>query len=72
MPPKTGSKQSEAARRKSSGGYAAATKSTDGDLKDSLAKFGIVSVPSTRFEWGGYRYTNAADAIAAAKRAALK
>ena len=42
----------------------------DGDLNHTLSKLGIVSVPSTRFEWGGYRYTNAADAIAAAKRAA--
>ena len=35
---------------------------------DLLALYGITSVPSTSYEWGGYRYTNAHDAIAAAKR----
>jgi hypothetical protein len=38
----------------------------------SLAHFGIVSIPSTMYEWGGHRYSNASDAIAAAKRGALK
>ena len=33
-----------------------------------LARLGIVAVPKTVFEWGGYRYTNAVDAIAAARR----
>ena len=42
----------------------------DGGLAGTLASLGIVAVPSTMFEWGGYRYTNAGDAIAAAKRAA--
>ena len=50
----------------------ASAKKSDGSLDGMLAKFGIVSVPSTMFEWGGYRYTNASDAIAAARRAALK
>ena len=72
MPPKTESKQSETSRAKSIGGNAAATKNADGDLNDGLAKFGIVAVPSMRFEWGGYQYTNAIDAIAAAKRAASR
>ena len=72
MPPKTEPKQSETSRPKSIGGNAAATKKADRDLNDSLAKFGIVAVPSMRFEWGGYQYTNATDAIAAAKRAASK
>jgi hypothetical protein len=72
MPPKKGSAQSEASRPESNGSNVAAPKSADGDLTDSLAKFGIVAVPSMRFEWGGYQYTNATDAIAAAKRAALK
>ena len=35
---------------------------------DLLAQYGITSVTTTTFEWGGYRYTNAPDAIAAAKR----
>ncbi|GAA4040877.1 hypothetical protein GCM10022281_22300 [Sphingomonas rosea] len=34
-----------------------------------LTELGIVSRQQTSFEWGGFRYTNALDAIAAAKRA---
>jgi hypothetical protein len=37
---------------------------------DLLAKYGITAVPLTSYEWGGYRYSNAHDAIAAAKRGA--
>jgi hypothetical protein len=33
-----------------------------------LLKYGITAVPTMSYEWGGYRYTNAHDAIAAAKR----
>jgi hypothetical protein len=33
-----------------------------------LSRYGIVSVPITFFDWGGYRYSNARDAISAAKR----
>jgi hypothetical protein len=36
--------------------------------KTELDKFGIVTVPTEVFLWGGYRYTNARDALAAAKR----
>lgn len=35
-----------------------------------LERHGIVSIPATVYEWGGYRYSNARDAIAAAKRGA--
>jgi hypothetical protein len=35
-----------------------------------LSDHGIVAVQVTTYEWGGYRYSNAADALAAAKRAA--
>jgi hypothetical protein len=35
-----------------------------------LAKYGIVRVPADSFTWNGYRYTQARDALAAAKRAA--
>lgn len=35
---------------------------------DLLAQYGITSVATTTYEWGGYHYTNAHDAIAAAKR----
>ena len=34
-----------------------------------LDKYGIVTVPQEAFLWDGYRYTNARDALAAAKRA---
>lgn len=33
-----------------------------------LARLGIARVPTETFLWGGYRYSNARDAIAAAKR----
>jgi len=35
-----------------------------------LDRYGIERVPADVFHWGGYRYSNARDAIAAAKRAA--
>ncbi len=37
---------------------------------DDLKRYGIVSHQHTTYEWSGYRYSNSADAIAAAKRAA--
>ena len=37
--------------------------------KTELGRYGIVTVPVDVFLWGGYRYTNAHDALAAAKRA---
>ena len=36
--------------------------------KTELEKYGIVTVPAAVFLWGGYRYTHARDALAAAKR----
>jgi hypothetical protein len=39
---------------------------------DLLTRYGITSVPTMRYEWGGFRYTNAHDAIAAAKRGASR
>jgi len=33
-----------------------------------LDSFGIKRVPTDVFLWGGYRYSNASDALAAAKR----
>ena len=39
-----------------------------GGLGEELDRYEIKAVPFTVFEWGGYRYTNASDAIAAAKR----
>lgn len=40
------------------------------DTQGDLARFGISSHPHTSYEWNGFRYSNASDAIAAAKRAA--
>jgi hypothetical protein len=33
-----------------------------------LAQYGIERVPADVYLWGGYRYSNARDALAAAKR----
>jgi hypothetical protein len=38
------------------------------DLQVELKRYGISPVHLTVFDWGGYRYSNASDAIAAAKR----
>ena len=35
-----------------------------------LERLGITRVPADVFLWNGYRYSNARDAVAAAKRAA--
>ena len=37
-------------------------------LQSELNKYGVTPVQLTVFDWGGYRYSNAEDAIAAAKR----
>jgi hypothetical protein len=39
-------------------------------MQSELERYGITPVPLTVFDWGGYRYSNLKDAIAAAKRAA--
>ena len=39
-------------------------------LADDLARHGIVAVQLMSYEWSGYRYSNASDALAAAERAA--
>jgi hypothetical protein len=36
---------------------------------DEMKRFGITSHEQTSYEWNGYRYSNSADALAAAKRA---
>jgi hypothetical protein len=43
--------------------------SRDG-LQSELKRYGITPVHLTVFDWGGYRYSNSKDAIAAAKRLA--
>ena len=47
-----------------------APKPSDAVQSDLLAQYGITAVPLMSYEWGGFRYTNAHDAIAAAKRGA--
>ena len=37
-----------------------------------LERYGIVRVPADTFEWNGYRYSHARDALAAAKRGQAK
>jgi len=37
-----------------------------------LAQYGIKEVPLTSFKWGGFRYTQARDAIVAARRESAK
>ena len=71
--PQSGSEQSGISRLENEGGPSVPAATTvDATLESSLVRLGIVSVPSMRFEWGGYKYTNATDAIAAATRAARK
>ena len=38
------------------------------EISQKLAEHGIIAIPLTVYEWSGYRYTNAKDAIAAAER----
>ena len=39
-----------------------------GPEQTELDRLGIVTVPASIYLWGGYRYTHARDALAAAKR----
>ncbi len=43
---------------------------SNGSSGEELKRFGIISHEHTTYEWNGYRYSNSADALAAAKRAA--
>jgi hypothetical protein len=52
------------------GGPPSVHRSSEDSMHDELAALGIACIQTTTFEWGGYRYTNAHDAIAAAKRGA--
>jgi len=38
--------------------------------QSELDQYGIERIPADIFMWGGYRYSNARDALAAAKRSA--
>jgi hypothetical protein len=58
-------------RWENEGGPASPAKSDSEDIEAAaLKQYGITSVQQTVFHWGGYRYSNARDAIAAAKRSA--
>lgn len=48
----------------------AVEKNESPDVAALLKRYGIATVPRPIYEWGGYRYTNPGDAIAAAKRGA--
>jgi hypothetical protein len=55
-------------RWENEGGQMRPEKLSADDLQVELKRYGVVPVQLTVFDWGGYRYTNARDAIAAAKR----
>ena len=56
-------------RWENEGGPASPAKSDSEDIgAAALKQYGITSVQMTVFHWGGYRYSNARDALAAAKR----
>jgi len=40
----------------------------DKAVQAELDRYGIERVPADAYLWGGYRYTNARDALAAARR----
>ena len=50
------------------GPASSATVRSSDDLQSELKRYGITPVQLTVFDWGGYRYSNSRDAIAAAKR----
>lgn len=67
---RTGSEQSGISRMENEGGRLPPQVPGVTDVEAELAEYGVVSEPTTFFHWGGFRYTNAHDAIAAAKRGA--
>ena len=69
MAPEPKESRAAIARWENEGGkYRPPLPSAGDELQIELRKYGIASVPLMVFDWGGYRYTNARDAIAAAKR----
>ena len=69
MPPKTTkSPTRRSTDRWENEGGPSALASLDG-TETELKKLGITPVQMTAFHWGGYRYSNSRDAIAAARRA---
>ena len=66
MPSKSG--KSYAASQWENEGGAMKPSTIEADVGLKLAAYGITAIPLTVYEWSGYRYTNAKDAIAAAER----
>lgn len=62
------SEKSCAASRWENEGGAMRPSTLEAEIGDKLAAHGIIVIPLTVYEWSGYRYTNAKDAIAAAER----
>ena len=46
----------------------AAQQAAGPEISSMLDRYGIAVILNQAYEWGGYRYSNPADAIAAAKR----
>jgi hypothetical protein len=69
MAPEPKKSNNATARWENEGGHVRASSASAGDyLQLELQRYGITPVPLMVFDWGGYRYSNARDAIAAAKR----
>lgn len=62
------SEKSYAATRWENEGGAMRPPTIEAEMGHKLAAYGITAIPLTVYEWSGYRYTNASDAIAAAER----
>lgn len=62
------SEKSYAASQWENEGGAMRPSTSEAEIRQKLAANGIAAVQLTVYEWSGYRYTNARDAIAAAER----
>ena len=62
------SEKSYAASQWENEGGAMRPSTVEAAIGHKLAAHGIKTIPLTVYEWSGYRYTNAKDAIAAAER----
>jgi len=62
------SDKSHAASQWENEGGAMRPSTNEADVGLNLAAHGITAIPLTIYEWSGYRYSNAKDAIAAAQR----
>lgn len=62
------SEKSHATSRWENEGGATNPSTSGAEIGQKLAAHRITAIPLTVYEWSGYRYTNAKDAIAAAER----